>query len=66
MRVGLRHPGACEPLAEATKHRSCVGVGYEQASKLALVIALDEPDALTARNDAQPQDQRRRSSTLWP
>jgi len=30
-----------------------VGVGHEQASELALVIALDEPDTSRARNDAQ-------------
>jgi len=30
-----------------------VAVGHEQASELALVIALDEPDSSRARNDAQ-------------
>src|SRR5262249_32226060 len=46
-------PWACEPLAEAAKHRGRVGVAHEQASELALVIALDELDASCARNDAQ-------------
>src|SRR5215470_6022874 len=53
MRAGLRHPRACEPLADAAKHRGCVGVGYKQASELALVVAFDEPDTSCARNDAQ-------------
>src|SRR5262245_40063585 len=46
-------PRACEPLAEAAKHRGCVGVGHEHADKLALIIALDELDASCARNDTQ-------------
>src|SRR5215831_9019881 len=44
---------ACEPLAAAAKHRGCVGVGHEQASELALIIALDELDASCTRDDAQ-------------
>jgi hypothetical protein len=47
-------PRACEQLAEPAKRRRCVGVGHEEASELALVIALDELDPFCARNNAQP------------
>jgi len=40
-------------LLRATKHRGCVGVGHKQTGELALVIALDEPDACGAGNDTQ-------------
>src|SRR5262249_44304288 len=50
---GPSTPRACEPLAVAAKHCGCVGVGHEQASELAVVVAFDEPDAARAGNDAQ-------------
>src|SRR5262245_39706463 len=46
-------PRACEPPADAAKHRGCVGVGHKQAGELALVVALDELDASRIRDDAQ-------------
>jgi hypothetical protein len=47
--------GACKPLAIAAEHRGCVEVRHEQASELALVVALPRYRLDAATHDGLEQ-----------